>query len=108
MEEWKKIRAHYATRYEDEPDDDWDRNDEKKRVMPSEDPEPVINNEGMHLYHSLNIAIYVRDPYNLTDGKYMDYVRSLHEKVPEFNFSDSHSRINHDKDFCLPGDMFTH
>jgi hypothetical protein len=38
----------------------------------------------------------------------MQYVENLHNKVPEFNFANTHSRIKHDKNFCLPGDMFEH
>jgi hypothetical protein len=55
IEEWKEIRHHYAS-------------DNKEIVEPVEDPKYVVDENGMHLYHSLSISIFVRNPYDLSDS----------------------------------------
>ena len=61
-----------------------------------------------HWFKSLDIVLYLRNAEKVHEEKLEEMVAKMKQKVPGFNFDDSHMEILHDDEMCIQGDIFTH
>ena len=58
--------------------------------------------------HSQSISLFIRDGVALTDEEFFELTDTLHDKVPEHDFSLTHKQIILDHEKCPKGDLFEH